>query len=85
MFKFFSELKKELKLPDIQDEYQFVNLSGKLLYVEGQKGISLLSDTLIVFKTKRKTISVSGKNLKLKDVSVLTLSVVGDIEAIEVN
>lgn len=62
-----------------------VNINGNILYVEGHKGLINLSDELIMFKTKNKIISVSGKDLKLKILSSTTLSIMGEIESVEVN
>ena len=84
MFNFFGEIKKELKLSKV-DDYQCVFVGGKALYVEGHKGLVTLSGELVVFKTKNKIISVSGTNLQLKILSKSTLSVLGEIEHIEVN
>ncbi len=85
MFNFFSEIKKELKLPSLDSNYQMVNINGNILYVEGHKGLLNLSDELIMFRTKNKIISVSGKDLKLKILSSTTLSIMGEIESVEVN
>lgn len=85
MFNFFSEIKKELKLPSLDSNYQMVDINGNILYVEGHKGLLNLSDELIMFKTKNKIISVSGKDLKLKILSSTTLSIMGEIESVEVN
>ena len=85
MFNFFSEIKKELKLFNLDSDYQMVNISGKILYVEGHKGLLNLSNEMIIFKTKNKIISVSGANLKLNILSETTLSVTGEIESVETN
>jgi len=85
VFNFFSEIKKELKLPSLDSNYQMVNINGNILYVEGHKGLLNLSDELIMFRTKNKIISVSGKDLKLKILSSTTLSIMGEIESVEVN
>lgn len=85
MFNFFAEIKKELKLPQSEETYQCVFIGGKILYVEGHKGLVTLSEQLIMFKTKNKIISVSGEKLKLKILSKTTLSVMGEIEHIEIN
>ncbi|MBO4412741.1 MAG: hypothetical protein J5779_01865 [Clostridia bacterium] len=83
MFNFFAEIKKDLKLESA--DYQMVNVSGKGLYVEGQKGLLNLSSELVMFKTKNKIISVYGKNLKLKTLSSSTISILGEITTIEIN
>ncbi len=84
MFNFFEEIKKELCFSG-QDDYQCVFIGGTVLYVEGHKGLVKLSNELVMFKTKKKILSVSGTNLKLKVLSKTTLSITGDIEHIEVN
>ena len=85
MFNFFSEIKKELKLPNIDGGYNIVNINGNAVYVEGQKGLVSLSDSQIIFKVKNKIITVLGSNLSLKEMSLETLSIVGVINKIEVN
>lgn len=85
MFNFFSEIKKELKLSNLDSDYQMVNISGRILYVEGHKGLLNLSNEMVMFKTKNKIISVSGSNLKLNILSETTLSVTGEIESVEIN
>lgn len=85
MFHFFSEIKKELHLPDIDGEYNIVNINGGAVYVEGQKGLVSLSDDQIVFRVKGKIVGVFGKDLKLKEMSSATLSISGEIDRIEVN
>lgn len=84
MFNFFQEIKKELKLPEIDGSYNIVNINGKAVYVEGQKGLVSLSDNLVMFKVKSKIVNVYGSNLKLKELSSQTLSIVGEIDKIEV-
>lgn len=83
MFNFFEEIKKDLKIETT--DYQMVNVSGKGLYVEGQKGLLNLSSELVMFKTKNKIISVFGSGLKLKTLSSSTISILGEIKTIEIN
>ena len=83
MFNFFDEIKKDLKIE--ASDYQMVNVSGKGLYVEGQKGLLNLSSELVMFKTKNKIISVFGSGLKLKTLSSSTISILGEIKTIEIN
>ena len=85
MFNFFDEIKKELKIGENDGGYQIVDIGGKAVYVEGHLGVLKLSDELIMFKTKKKIISVSGRGLKLKILTKTTLSIAGEIESIEVN
>jgi sporulation protein YqfC len=84
VFNFFSEIKKELKLPDIDGGYNLVNINGKAVYIEGHKGLISISSETIQFKVKDKIIIVSGKDLKLKILSSVTSSIAGEIENISV-
>ena len=84
MFNFFSEIKKELKLPDFDGGYNIININGKAVYVEGHKGLVSLAEDLVRFKVKDKIVSVKGKELKLKILSSVTLSVAGEIEEVSV-
>ena len=83
MFNFFDEIKKEVGV--IGGEYQIVDIGGKVVYIEGHLGVLKLSDELIMFKTKKKIISVSGRGLKLKILTKTTLSIMGEVESIEAN
>lgn len=83
MFNFFSEIKKELKIPNSDGDYNLVLTSGKALYAEGTKGLILLSTEQVMFRVKGKIISVFGKNLKLKEMGNQTICIVGEIEKIE--
>lgn len=85
MFNFFSEIKKELKLPEVDGGYNLVNINGKAVYVEGHKGLLSLAQEQVMFKVKGKIVTVIGKDLKLKEMSSATLSICGEIEKIEVN
>lgn len=85
MFNFFSEIKKELKLPKFEDEYNIVNLNGRAVYIEGHKGLVSLSKEMIRLKVKNKVITITGKELKLKIMSSITLNICGEIENISVN
>ena len=84
MFNFFQEIRKDLKLPKLDNEFTFVNINGKALYVEGQKGLLLLSEEKIMLKVNKKILVVYGRNLKIKEMTKETLSLTGEIEKIEV-
>lgn len=85
MFNFFSEIKKDLKLPSFDGGYNLVNINGKAIYVEGHKGLISLSNEMVRFRVKEKVISILGKNLKLKIMSSITLSVTGEIQNINID
>lgn len=84
MFNFFDEIKSGLrKVDDKLNSYCMINLSGKLLYVEGHKGILALSKELVVFKTKFTKVSVTGEGMLLEELSENTLKISGKIQKVE--
>lgn len=83
MFNFFNEIKKSVK--KVSDRYNLVNLSGEILYVEGQKGVTLLSSNVIAFKVKDGRINVYGKKLSLTELADDTLKISGCIDKVEVD
>ena len=83
MFNFFSEIKKNIKNNEILGEYNLINISGQVLYVEGHKGITFISKEVISFKVKNGRINVEGKNLNLSELADSVLKIVGEIQKIE--
>ena len=86
MFNFFDEIKRGIKSVDSEllNSYNLVNISGKILYVEGHKGLTLLSKEMITFKVKNARVMVEGKDLTLCELTENTLKVVGQISKVEV-
>lgn len=86
MFNFFNEVKN--KLGDIDsdflNDFNIVNISGKLLYVEGHQGLTVLSPTTIAFKIKKGRVIVDGENLLLKELTDNTLLIQGKIIKTEI-
>lgn len=83
MFNFFDELKKTIKNQNILDRYNIINMSGKILYVEGHTGIVSLSKENISFKFKGGVIIVEGKDLVLSELMPTTLKITGTILRVE--
>ncbi len=83
MFNFFDELKKIIKNEKLIEKYNIVNMSGKILYVEGHTGICQLSKEIISFKFKGGVIIVEGKDLILNELMDKTLKITGEIKKIE--
>lgn len=80
MFNFFLELKNKCNnLKDKIVPYQLVMVGDSLLYVEGKITLMTLSMETIVFKVDNLIITVSGKNLTLKDITQNTITIVGKI------
>lgn len=82
MFNFFNEIKS--CVGEIKNKYNIVNMSGKLIYVEGHKGLALLSKNIICLKIKKGSIKVEGENLSLKELYEECVKISGKIEKIEV-
>ena len=82
MFNFFNEIKS--CVGEIKNKYNIVNMSGKLVYVEGHKGLALLSKNIICLKIKKGSIKVEGENLSLKELYEECVKISGKIEKIEV-
>lgn len=83
MFNFFDEIKQNLKKNDFLPSYNLINLSGKILYVEGHCGLTILSPTVISFKIKKGRIIVEGTDLFLSELSQNTLKIEGNIKKVE--
>ena len=84
MFNFFNELALEYGAT-IGDwnNFNLVNISNKLVYVEGQKGVIKISTECMTFRVKKSIISVFGQNLIIKRITDTTLVIQGEIKQIE--
>jgi len=82
VFNFFDEIKSCIK--DMKNKYNIVNMSGKLVYIEGQKGLSLLSKEIIVLRIKKGSVKIEGQDLILKELYDECVKISGVIEKIEV-
>lgn len=83
MFNFLEEIKENLKDSTGLDSFNLINLSGKLLYVEGHLGLVTLSKEIISFKVKKAIIVVEGENLILAELSNNTIKICGKIKKVE--
>lgn len=86
MFNFFNEIKDkgQLNNPEFLNSYNIVNMSGKLLYVEGHCGVTVISKDLIAFKIKKGRVVVEGNNFIVKELTENTLLVQGEIKKTEI-
>lgn len=86
MFNFFNEIKDkgQLNNPEFLNSYNIVNMSGKLLYVEGHCGVTVISKDLIVFKIKKGRVVVEGNDFIVKELTENTLLVQGEIKKTEI-
>lgn len=65
-------------------EYRYVNIGGKSVYIEGHRGIQLLSNEEITFKLKKKLMSVKGHDLFVKYMDKSTAVILGVIVQVNV-
>ena len=84
MFNFFNEIAFDFGL-EVEgiNSFNLINMSNKLLYVEGQKGVLFVGEDVISFKVKKGAVSVYGENLKLRRITKTTLAIVGNIKKVE--
>lgn len=86
MFNFFNEIKNKASGIDynLLNEYNIINLSGKLLYVEGHQGVTIISSDMLAFKIKKGRVVVEGKDLVLSELTSNTLLLQGVIIKVEI-
>lgn len=83
MFNFFDEIKNSLKNQKLTDRYNIINMSGRILYIEGHLGICRLSKEQITFKVKGGIITVQGSDLLLFELTDKTIKITGEIKTVE--
>ena len=84
MFNFFDEIKAKVGIKgDALYNYNIVNISGRLLYVEGHKGLIVLSEKKVAFKLKKGQAVVEGSGLVLAELAESTLFIQGKIDKVE--
>ena len=85
MFNFFDEIKSKIGLrSDALYDYNIVNISGKMLYVEGHKGVTILTADMIAFKIKKGRVVIDGSAMTLAELTDDTMLVEGNIKRVEV-
>ena len=85
MFNFFDEIKSKIGLrSDALYDYNIVNISGKMLYVEGHKGVTILTSDMIAFKIKKGRVVIDGSAMTLAELTDDTMLVEGNIKRVEV-
>lgn len=83
MFNFFDELKKKSTNHELLSNFNIVNMSGNLLYVEGHLGLTVLSTEMIAFKIKKGRVVIEGENLILSELTQNTMLIQGKIVKME--
>ena len=65
-------------------EYRYINIGGKMVYVEGQSGIVGLSKEEISFRVHKKVCTIKGSDLYIKYYDNGTALVCGSIVSVVV-
>lgn len=84
MFNFFDEIKSSAKHNSFCSDFNVVNMSGRIIYVEGHKGLNILSKEKIVLLVKSGSISIDGEQLVLQELYDDCVKIIGKIKKIEV-
>ncbi len=84
MFNFFDEIKKRAQInEEFFADFNIVNMAGKLVYVEGHLGLTVLSPDTIVFKVRRGRVVIEGQNMILNELTENTMLIQGKIIKME--
>ncbi|MBR4003166.1 MAG: YabP/YqfC family sporulation protein [Clostridia bacterium] len=87
MYDFFEEIVNLSGLPlDIFNKgFRVVNLSNRTVFIEGFVNIVSFESTEIIIKLKRGIVKVQGENLKIKNMNLETILIVGSITNLEIS
>ena len=85
MFNFFDEIKQKAnRCKDLIHDYNLVNISGRLLYVEGHMGLTVLTEEMIAFKVNKGRVVVEGESMILAELTSNTMLIEGKIFKTEI-
>ena len=65
-------------------EYRYINIGGKMVYIEGQNGIVSLSKEEISFRMRKKVCTIKGSDLYVKYYDNCTAVVCGSVVSVVV-
>ena len=85
MFSFFSEMleKSGIEKDSVLKGFRVVNLSNKMLYVEGFLKIVTFETDVINLKMKKGMFKICGENLFIKNLNINTILICGKIVSTE--
>lgn len=83
MFNFLDEIKKKARNNKLVTDYNVIFISGRLIYIEGHHGLTIISPSLIALKVKGARLEVVGENLSITELTENTLLVEGDISEVK--
>ncbi len=85
VFNFFDEIKSKVNLDhNLLNDYNIINISGKLLYVEGHQGVTIITKEMVAFKVKKGRVVVEGQDMILNELTENTLLLQGKIIKMEI-
>jgi len=73
----------ELPITSVILSYEYVNLSGKVIYVQGYGDILNFDDTHIILKLKDGELHIKGQNLNIRDLNPHSILIEGRILIVE--
>ena len=86
VFNFFDEIKNKITGIDhnFLNDYNIVNISGKILYVEGHQGLTIITSSQLAFKIKKGRVVIDGENFVLNELTDNTILLYGKINKVEI-
>lgn len=87
MFSFFEEIAELSGLPFqvFNNSFKVINFGNKAIYIENFKNIISFESIEIVVKLSSGIVKISGENLKIKNMNLDSIIVVGDIKGLEIS
>ncbi len=87
MFSFIDDISRLTGLPfdDLSKGFRVINISNRAVYVEGYKGLIDAESGEMNIKLKKGVIKVTGRNLRIKNLNLETLLIIGEIQNLEMN
>lgn len=87
MYDFFEEIVKMSGLPlDIfNNGFRVINFSNKSVFVEGFVNIVSFESIEIIIKLKHGIVKIQGENLKIKNMNLETILIIGNITNFEIS
>ncbi|MBE5746344.1 MAG: hypothetical protein E7359_03550 [Clostridiales bacterium] len=84
MNEFLNDLNIETKSKTIGKNFKYVNFNGEVFYFQNFKDILTFSSEEVVLKLFNGEASITGENLKIKEISPNFISLTGKILKVEV-
>ena len=66
------------------NDYRYYVLAGQAVYLEGHAGVVSFNTDNVIFRLKKKLLTVSGKNLCIAEFDKTTAVIVGEVESVAV-